>query len=128
MKPWIAIALCAASCMNGRSKTSSDAMDRVDRGLAALGGAAKAPWPQALTVKGTARHWEPEQSVKVGGEMRLASDSTFVAQRDLVNEVARIEWDRKLVYPAPREYKFTEIVTKNDGYVEGIDSTGRTKK
>ena len=31
MKPWIAIALCAASCMNGRSKTSSDAMDRVDR-------------------------------------------------------------------------------------------------
>src|SRR2546430_10706852 len=128
MKTWIAIALCAASCMNGRSKTSSDAMDRVDRGLAALGGADKVSSLQALTVKGTARHWEPEQSVKAGGEMRLASDSTFVAQRDLANEAARIEWDRKFVYPSPREYKFTEIVTKKAGYVESIDSTGRTKK
>ncbi|TMB25997.1 MAG: MBL fold metallo-hydrolase [Deltaproteobacteria bacterium] len=128
MKTWIALALCAASCMNGRSKTSSDAMDRVDRGLAALGGADKVSSLQALTVKGTARHWEPEQSVKAGGEMRLASDSTFVAQRDLANEAARTEWDRKFVYPSPREYKFTEIVTKKAGYVEGIDSTGRTKK
>jgi glyoxylase-like metal-dependent hydrolase (beta-lactamase superfamily II) len=128
MKPWIAIALCAASCMNGRSKTSSDAMDRVDRGLAAMGGADKVSALQAVAVKGTARHWEPEQSVKADGEMRLAGDSIFVLTRDLANDAARIEWDRNFVYPSPREYKFTEVVTKSAGYVDGIDSTGRTKR
>src|SRR6267154_637330 len=90
MKPWIAIALCAASCMNGRSKNSSDAMDRVDRGL--------------------------------------AGDSTFVLTRDLSKDAAVTEWDRNFVYPSTREYKFREIVTKNAGYVDGIDSTGRTKR
>src|SRR3954466_12710524 len=129
MKSWIAVALCAASCtMNGNSKTSSDAMDRVDRGLAAMGGADKVAAVKALTVKGTARHWEPEQSVKPDGEMRLAGDSTFVQTRDFANDAARTEWDRNFVYPSPREYKFTEVVTKSAGYVDGIDSTGRTKR
>src|SRR2546430_3959728 len=84
MKRWIAIALCAASCMNGRSKSSSDAMDRVDRAVAAMGGADKVSALRSEMVKGTARHWEPEQSVKADGEMRLAGDSTFVLTRDLV--------------------------------------------
>jgi len=128
MKSWIAIALCAASCMNGRSRTSSDAMDRVDRGLAAMGGADKVSALKSVVAKGTARHWEPEQSIKPDGEMRLAGDSTFVVTRDLSSDAARIEWDRKMVYPSPREYKFTEVVTKNAGYVDGIDSTGRTKQ
>ncbi|MFL5445487.1 MAG: MBL fold metallo-hydrolase [Myxococcales bacterium] len=129
MKSWIAVALCAASCtMNGNSKTSSDAMDRVDRGLAAMGGADKVAGVKAMTVKGTARHWEPEQSVKADGEMRLAGDSTFVQTRDFANDAARTEWDRNFVYPSPREFKFTEVVTKNAGYVSGIDSNGRTKQ
>ena len=128
MKPWIAIALCAASCMNGRSKNSSDAMDRVDRGLAAMGGADKVAGLQSFLAKGTARHWEPEQSIKADGEMRLAGDSTFVLTRDLSKDAAVTEWDRNFVYPSTREYKFREIVTKNAGYVDGIDSTGRTKR
>jgi glyoxylase-like metal-dependent hydrolase (beta-lactamase superfamily II) len=66
--------------------------------------------------------------VKADGEMRLAGDSTFVLTRDLPNDAAVIEWDRNFVYPSPREYKFREIVTKNAGYVDGIDSTGRTKR
>jgi len=41
------------------------------------------------------------------GEMRLAGDSTFVLTRSFSAEAARIEWDRKLVYPSPREYRFT---------------------
>jgi glyoxylase-like metal-dependent hydrolase (beta-lactamase superfamily II) len=129
MKPWIAIALCSASCtsmMSGPSKT--DATDRVDRGLAAMGGAEKVAALQTVTVKGTARHWEPEQSMTADGEMRLASDSTFVQTRDLANDAARTEWDRNFVYPSPREFKFTEVVTKNAGYVNGIDTNGRTKQ
>src|SRR3954468_2542949 len=99
MKSWSAVALCAASCtMNGRSKTSSDAMDRVDRGLAAMGGGEKVSGLQSVVVKATARHWEPEQSIKADGEMRLASDSTFVLTRDLSSDAARIEWDRNFVY------------------------------
>ncbi|HZX94492.1 MAG TPA: MBL fold metallo-hydrolase, partial [Myxococcales bacterium] len=79
-------------------------------------------------VKGTARHWEPHQSVKPDGEMRLAGDSTFIQTRGFSQMAARTEWDRKLVYPSPREYRFVEVVTPPAGYVEGIDTTNRPKR
>src|SRR6266542_3039976 len=122
---FVFVTSCASS---GGGKPASDALDPVNRALTAMGGADKVGALEKLTVKGTARHWEPEQSVKVDGEPRLAGDSTFVVTRALDSKAARIEWDRKLVYPTPREYRFTEIVTPSAGYVEGIDTTAPTKQ
>jgi glyoxylase-like metal-dependent hydrolase (beta-lactamase superfamily II) len=103
-------------------------IDVVNRAVSALGGKAALAQVRTLTLKAQARHWEPEQSVIAGGEMRLAGDSTFVLSRDFKRHAARTDWERKLVYPGPREYKFTEIVAGNIGYVQGIDTTSPTKQ
>ena len=123
-----ALSLLAISCTEGRSRPTSNEVDPLDRALAAMGGEEKVRSLQTIVVKGTARHWEPHQSVQPGGEMRLAGDSTFVLSRSFPSGAARIEWDRKLVYPSPREYRFTEVVTPSAGYVDGIDTTSRTKR
>jgi len=116
------------SCATGRGRPTSEALEPVDRALAAMGGAEKVRALETLTVRGSARHWEPEQSLKADGEPRLAGDSSFVAMRALDGKAARIEWDRKLVYPSVREYRFTEIITPSAGYVEGTDTGSPTKQ
>jgi len=123
-----ALSLAAVSCMGGRTKPTSDQVNPVDRAVAAMGGEEKLRGIDTIAVKGTARHWEPHQSVKAGGEMRLAGDSTFVLTRNLSKGTARVEWVRKLVYPSPREYRFTEVVTPAAGSVEGTDSTAMPKR
>jgi glyoxylase-like metal-dependent hydrolase (beta-lactamase superfamily II) len=124
----VALCLVAVSCMEGRTRPTSDQQNPLDRALAAMGGEEKLRGVDGFLAKGTATHWEPHQSVKPDGEMRLAGDSTFVLTRSFSKGAARIEWDRKLVYPSAREYRFTEIVTPSAGYVEGIDSTSRPKR
>src|SRR3989440_6494003 len=123
-----ALSLLVISCTEGRSRPTPDQVNPLDRALAAMGGEEKVRALDTMVVKGTARHWEPHQSVQPGGEMRLAGDSTFVLSRSFASGAARIEWDRKLVYPSAREYHFTEVVTPSSGYVDGIDTTSRSKR
>src|SRR6185436_7713584 len=99
----------------------------VERAATAVGGADKLAAATSMSIKGSVKHWEPEQSVKPGGEMRLAGESTFVQVRAFAEGTTRTEWVRKMVYPAPREYKFTELVTPVAGLVEGVDSTAVPK-
>jgi glyoxylase-like metal-dependent hydrolase (beta-lactamase superfamily II) len=120
--------LFLGSCATSRGGAQApEAVAAVDRALAAMGGAQKIAALEAVVVRGTVRHWEPEQSVKADGEARLAGDSTFTAWRALGSRAARVEWVRRLVYPTSREYRFTEIVTASAGYVEGNDTTAPTK-
>jgi len=124
----LALAALAAACASGRvQKGSSAALAAVDRAIDALGGAQRLAALDGVVVRGTVRHLEPEQSVRVDGEPRLAGDSTFTAFRALDARAARIEWVRALVYPSAREYRFTEIVTPSAGYVEGVDTTSLVK-
>src|SRR5436309_2836457 len=123
-----ALFLVAISCMGGRSRPTTDQANPLDRALAAMGGEDKVRSVETIAVKGTATHWEPHQSVKPDGEMRLAGDSTFVLTRSFSAGAARTEWVRKLVYPNPREYRFTEVVTPSAGYVDGVDTTSRPKR
>ena len=124
----VSLGLLTLGCIGGRSRPAGDALDPVERALAAVGGAEKVAAIETLTVKGSAKQWEPEQSVKADGEPRFANDATFVATRSLASGAARIEWVKNYVYPSPREYRFTEIVTPIAGCVLGIDSTARTKQ
>jgi glyoxylase-like metal-dependent hydrolase (beta-lactamase superfamily II) len=119
------------SCATTGTKTDGDpaaAAALVDKALAAQGGADAVGRIQTLSVNAQATYWEPEQSVKAGGESRLAGDATFTVVRDLDARTARIEYVKKFVYPAPREYRYTEILSPTAGQVQGIDSTGRTKQ
>jgi len=124
----LAAAAVLASCASLRAKVHPPPSDPVSVALAAQGGAKALARVKTFAAKGTARFWEPEQSVKPGGEPRLAADATFLLSRNLETDSARIEWTKSFVYPSPRKYTYTEYVTPFGGYVSGIDSTSRTKQ
>ena len=100
----------------------------VDRAVQGVGGADALSGIKTLSVKGTVRQWEPEQSMNPGGEMRFASESQFEAVTDVATGASRTDWVRNFAYPAPRTFTFSEIVVPDAGYVAGIDSNGRTKQ
>jgi len=100
----------------------------LSRAAKAMGGADALSGVKTVAMKGTARQWEPEQSMVPGGEMRFANEATFDAVTDVATGASRIDWVRKFEYPAPRTFTFSEIVTPDAGYVAGIDSNGRTKQ
>ena len=121
----LAVILLAASCA---SMSPPQGQDLVNRAVKAAGGADALAGVKTLSVEGTVRQWEPEQSMAAGGEMRFACASTFAFVTDVASGATRIDWVRNFQYPAPRTFTFSEIVTPDAGYVAGIDSNGRTKQ
>src|SRR5262249_41528609 len=108
--------------------TASYSQDLVNRAVKAMGGADALNAVKTVSVRGTVRQWEPEQSIVPDGEMRLANDSTFEMLIDVGTRSTRIDWVRNYVYPWTRTYTFSEIITPDTGYVAGIDSIARNKQ
>ena len=78
------IAACATSPQRNQ--------DLVNRAVDAMGGADAFGSVKTVSVKGTSRQWEPEQSLVAGGEMRFANESTFEEAGDVATRSARIDW------------------------------------
>ena len=97
----------------------------VQRAIDAVGGADQIAAIKTISVKGSMKQWEPEQSDVPGGEMRFANESTYEVVQDRTQRASRYDWEKKFAYPAPRTYKFSEILTPEGGYVIGVDSTNR---
>ncbi|HKC06071.1 MAG TPA: MBL fold metallo-hydrolase [Methylomirabilota bacterium] len=114
------VAACASMQTGGR--------DLVTKAVSAQGGADALAAVKTISYKATVRQWEPEQSAKAGGEMRLTGDSTVVTVVDVATGSTRSDWVRNFQYPAPRTFTFSEITAREAGYVAGIDSNGRTKQ
>jgi glyoxylase-like metal-dependent hydrolase (beta-lactamase superfamily II) len=108
--------------------TPASAQDLINGALTALGGADALMQVKTLVVKGTVRYWEPEQSMVAGGEPRHVADATFETTGDFMAHMVRVDWVKNFLYPAPRTFQFSEIVTPEAGYVIGIDSNGRNKQ
>ena len=122
----LAVTLVAASCTT--TSQQPQGKDLVNRAVQAVGGADALARVKTITVQGTVRQWEPEQSMDAGGEMRFACASTFTLASDVASGATRVDWVRNFQYPAPRTFTFSELVTSDAGYVAGIDSNGRTKQ
>ena len=120
----LAVAMVVAAC----ASMQTGARDLVTKAVSAQGGADALAAVKTISYKATVRQWEPEQSAKAGGEMRLAGDSTVVTVVDVAKGTTRSDWVRNFQYPAPRTFTFSEIVAPEAGYVAGIDSNGRTKE
>jgi hypothetical protein len=71
--------------------TPLSAQDLLNGALTAMGGADKLTQVKTLVVKGTVRHWEPEQSMVAGGEPRHAADSTFEMTGDFMSHAIRVD-------------------------------------
>jgi len=102
--------------------------DLVNRAVEAMGGADALGNVKTMSLKGTSRQWEPEQSLIAGGEMRFANESTFEAVGDTASRSGRIDWVKNFEYPSKRTFKFSEIITPDAGYVAGIEANNRNKQ
>jgi glyoxylase-like metal-dependent hydrolase (beta-lactamase superfamily II) len=112
----------------GSCATTPSSEGLVSRALDAMGGAEALAKVKTIAVKGTMKQWEPEQSFAPGGEMRFANDSTFEAAGDFGAGAMRIDWVKNFSYPAPRTFKFSEIVTPTAGWVVGREANGLNKQ
>ena len=83
----LAISLIVASC----ATMQPQGQELVARAVQAMGGAETLAGVKTLSVKGTVRQWEPEQSMVPGGEMRFACESTFEAVSDVGTNATRID-------------------------------------
>jgi glyoxylase-like metal-dependent hydrolase (beta-lactamase superfamily II) len=92
-------------------------LDLVKAAVAAEGGADALKALKSVSVKGTAKHWEPGQSLKAGGEPRFLGDTTFAIAWDLTKGDARMDLDRSMQYPSVAKIKYTEVVTPTLGFV-----------
>src|SRR4030095_4000505 len=104
------------------------AQELINDALTAMGGADALTQVKTLVVKGTVRYWEPEQSMVAGGEPRHVADATFEMTGDFTAHAVRVDWVKNFLYPSPRTFQFSEIMTPESGYVIGIDINGRNKK
>ena len=130
MKYWAAAAgvVLAAAALAPAAGAPASSIRTLDRALEATGGAAA--WQLARTqtfmVTGSAAHWEPQQAIMPGGEPRAVGKSQFVETVVPARHAMRTDWVRQLVYPSPREYRYSEVTLRDRGVVLGIDSTGLT--
>src|SRR5499426_4801943 len=76
------------------------AQDQINSALAAMGGADALAQVKTLVVKGTVRHWELEQSMIAGGEMRHTADATFEMTGDFTSHAVRVDWVKNFLYPS----------------------------
>ena len=106
----------------GSCATVQPPQDLVERALDAMGGAESYARVKTITVKGNWKQWEPEQSHTPGGEMRHANDASFETVADYATRSVRTDWVKNFAYPAPRTFKFSEIVTPEAGYVIGREA------
>ncbi len=117
----LSFAFALMSCASGPTREQS----LVSRAIDAMGGADRLAGIKTVSAKGTTKQWEPEQSEVPGGEMRFANETSFDVWQDRDRRAARSDIERRFAYPAPRTFKFSEIVTPDSGYVLGVDSNGR---
>ena len=122
----ITLILLGIATLLGSGRVFGDA--DVDRAVRALGGSDALAAVRSVQIRGTVKHWEPEQSRVPGGEKRFAGESAFTLTRDFASGAARIDWQRQLAYPGAREYRFSEVMTSEGGQVYGIDSSTRTSQ
>jgi len=114
-------ALLLAAGVAGPASAQSPG-DLVTQAVAAQGGADALRGLTTLVIKGEAKHWEPGQSVRAGGEARFIGDSTFTITADIPNQVIRVDWDRDMKFVALERLQYSEIVHRTYGVVlEGKD-------
>ncbi|HYX65856.1 MAG TPA: MBL fold metallo-hydrolase [Burkholderiales bacterium] len=97
----------------------------VERAAEAMGGRERLAAIRTFSAKGTFRQWEPEQSEAPDGEMRFGNEGRFEAAVDNARAAARYDYEKRFAYPAPRTFRYSELVTPRAGYVLGVDSNSR---
>src|SRR5258706_12992712 len=105
----IAVSLAVSMVVAACASMQTGGRDLVTKAVSAQGGADALAGVKTISYKATVRQWEPEQSAKAGGEMRLTGDSTVVTVVDVATGIKRSDWVRIFQYPAPITITICEI-------------------
>ena len=76
-------ALLASTTLVQFAAAQEGPADLVKAAVSAEGGADALKALKGISIKGEAKHWEPGQSYKAGGEPRFLGDTTFTTTWDL---------------------------------------------
>jgi len=118
----LALAALIGVAMHGAAAQTTSATQRVKDAVSALGGANALRALKTVTIKATAKHWEPEQSYIAGGEPRALGSSTLAIAWDLAQNSSRTDHQHQMDYPFPGAERYSDIVTPGWGAV--IDDKG----
>ncbi len=119
MKRLLALALAGTIgiAVQQANAQPSGPTQRIKDAVTALGGADALRGLKSLSIKATAKHWEPEQSVVAGGDPRPLGSSNLTIAWDIAQNSSRIEHEHKMDYPFPGNEKYTAIITPTWGAV-----------
>ena len=109
----------------GSCATPTKEQSLVSKAADAMGGATALSSVKTISVSGTSKWWEPEQSDAPGGEPRFSAEGKIDTMSDVASRTSRFDYQKNFAYPAPRTFTYSEIVTPQAGYVIGVDSNGR---
>lgn len=99
-------------------------IDLVKAAVAAEGGADALKALAGIVVKGDAKHWEPGQSLKAGGEPRFLGDTMFTLTWNVAKNEAKLDVNRAMVYPPPAaQVKYSEVETPSGGFVTAANGS-----
>lgn len=90
---------------------------RVKDAVAAIGGADALRGLKTLSIKASAKHWEPEQSMVSGGPPRPLGISTLTIAWDLGQGISRTDHEHRMDYPFPGNEKYSDIVAPTWGAI-----------
>jgi glyoxylase-like metal-dependent hydrolase (beta-lactamase superfamily II) len=119
LKPYLVVSAALALAIAGgdAARAEGDAATTVRQAVDAVGGASALRAVKTVTMQGTAKHWEPDQSIEAGGEQRFLDDTTMTIALDVATGAARVDWDRDFKYPFPGKKKYSEVFADGAGYV-----------
>jgi glyoxylase-like metal-dependent hydrolase (beta-lactamase superfamily II) len=126
MKHWLGIsaALLVGTAPVYFAVAKEGPIDLVKAAVTAEGGADALKALKGLAIKAEAKHWEPGQSLKAGGEPRFLGDTQLAITWDLVKGAAKMDVDRKMEYPPPPSTpKYSEVITPSLGFVTQANGT-----
>jgi glyoxylase-like metal-dependent hydrolase (beta-lactamase superfamily II) len=105
----------------GCSKANDDA-SIAEKTAAAMGGNAAllAVTTQQTTASG--QLFEPEQTFRPGDPPLSVSTFQYTLTQDLAGGRFRYAWGRDVVYPFPATLTYSEVISGNQGFVDGQDT------
>lgn len=113
----LAFALLLGAVAQDAFAQSSAPSQRAKDAVAAMGGADALRNLKSLSIKASAKHWEPEQSFISGGPARPLGISTLTIAWDLGQGIARTDHEHRMDYPFPGNEKYSDIVAPSWGAV-----------
>ncbi len=93
----------------------------IDSALVALGGRDALLGLKSQRIVSHGENFEPEQAVRPGGEPRKASTFTCTLIRDLTSGKVRYEWQRETFSPFAATWRYSEILSGDQGAILGTD-------